>query len=368
MAKKVKVNLTIDKEVVEKAKELGINMSQFCENMLKKAIKQLSTLESETNPNAGSKGVVKNRRFLNVGPGSGFEPEHRAPQAIRTSSGFLSSPATIDWHGFKSWLFREYRSCTARDRLSYARKFAFCLLNRDFSELRKLNDDKRVHVLKALSALAKFVGVYDDFRALRRNYGLKWSGKNSDDVIIARLTKVVDSSEVYEWIRNVKVAIPEYAAFMDFATVTGLRYEEAVNAWNLIIELTQQGKLSEYYKEDKQVLEHFRFKDIFIRRSKKAFVSFVSKSLIARITESERLTVNVFPGRLKRRKLKLRFGDIRELHASVLTKYLRQPEIDFIHGRVSTSVFMRNYFNPAWISDLKQRTLKAASELLTMVS
>jgi len=48
----------------------------------------------------------------------------------------------------------------------------------------------------------------------------------------------------------------------------------------------------------------------------------------------------------------------------MLIKYLRQPEIDFIHGRGSTSVFMRNYFNPAWISDLKERTLKAAEEIL----
>lgn len=43
----------------------------------------------------------------------------------------------------------------------------------------------------------------------------------------------------------------------------------------------------------------------------------------------------------------MRFGDVREVWASVMPKHLRQPEIDFLQGRVSTSVFMRNYFNPA---------------------
>lgn len=222
--------------------------------------------------------------------------------------------------------------------------------------------------LKALSALAKFLGVYDDFKRLRRNYGLKWGGKSSDDLIIARLTKVVDESELYEWIRKVKAAIPSYAVFMDFITSTGLRYEEAINAWNLIIDLVQQNKLNDYYQEDRQVLEHFRFKAVFIRRSKKAFISFVSEELIAKIAESQKLTVGLLQNRIKRRKLRLRFGDIRELHGSVLTKHLRQPEIDFIDGRVSSSVFMRNYFNPAWISDLKDRTLRGANELLTVIN
>jgi len=37
-----------------------------------------------------------------------------------------------------------------------------------------------------------------------------------------------------------------------------------------------------------------------------------------------------------------------------MTKYLKESEINFLHGRVSASIFMQNYFNPAWISDLKE--------------
>jgi len=205
-------------------------------------------------------------------------------------------------------------------------------------------------------------------RMLVRNYGLKWAGKSGDDLIIARLTKAVNGDEILDWVRRVKEETLEYAVFMDFMAATGLRYEESVNSWNLIINLASQGRLNQYYKAENEVLEHFRFKETFIRKSKKAFISFVSKDLIAKIKQSKPLTLNILPNRIKRRGLKLRFGDIREFHASVLPEHLRQPEIDFIHGRVSTSVFMRNYFNPAWIGDLKERSLKGTGEILTKIN
>jgi hypothetical protein len=46
-----------------------------------------------------------------------------------------------------------------------------------------------------------------------------------------------------------------------------------------------------------------------------------------------------------------------------MTKYLTQPEIDFLQGRISASVFMRNYFNPALIGDLKERVFKGLESL-----
>lgn len=159
-----------------------------------------------------------------------------------------------------------------------------------------------------------------------------------------------------------------FAVFMDFMAATGLRYEEAVDAWNLIIKLNAQGKLGAYYNREKRVLEHFRFREIFIRRTKKAFVSFVSEDLVEEIAKQKPLTKPQITKKLQRARLKLRFGDNREFQGTLLTKYLKQEEIDFIHGRVSGNVFMRNYFNPAWISDLQTRTLTAAKEILAKVN
>lgn len=103
------------------------------------------------------------------------------------------------------------------------------------------------------------------------------------------------------------------------------------------------------------MLEHYRFKEIFIRRSKKVFLSFVPAELVKQISRGEPLHWNMVKKRVARRVKHLRFADIRKVHASVIMKHLRQPEIDFLQGRVSASVFMRHYFNPAWITDLQQR-------------
>jgi len=167
----------------------------------------------------------------------------------------------------------------------------------------------------------------------------------------------VNDEEIIDWIRQVKAIVPDHAAFLDLMAATGLRFEEAINSWNLIIRLGEN-RLGEYYKSE--TLEHFRFKELFIRRTKKAFISFVPIGLIKRIVKAHPLTRSMIVKKIQRRGLRLRFGDIREYHASYLTKYLRPPEIDFLYGRISTGVFMRNYFNPAWIKDLKERTLRGS--------
>ena len=206
-----------------------------------------------------------------------------------------------------------------------------------------MNDDKRVHVMKSLAALSKFLGCHDYFSGLVKNYGLKWSSKSSGDLLIERMLRAVDQGDIIAWIIEVKKVAGD-AGFLDFMAVTGLRYGEAISSWNLMIQLEKQRQLSVYYKAENNVLEHFRFKDLFLRSSKKAFISFVFDDLIKQIVKAPELSYNTLPNRLKRRGIKVRFSDIREYHASYLTKYLRPPEIDFLHGRISTSVFMRNYF------------------------
>jgi hypothetical protein len=97
-------------------------------------------------------------------------------------------------------------------------------------------------------------------------------------------------------------------------------------------------------------------------------MSFVSKELIDQaIASGLEVSQDVIRKRMQRAKFKLRFSDLRELWASRSIKNLRQPEIDFLQGRVSASVFMRNYFNPTWIVDLKRRALKNADKLLSQV-
>jgi len=124
----------------------------------------------------------------------------------------------------------------------------------------------------------------------------------------------------------------------------------------------------QYFDSEREILEHFKFKEVFLRRTKKAFISFVPNELIKNISDNKLLTANIIQKKVQRTIGKLRFGDIREIHGTLLTRNLAEVEINFLHGRVSSSVFMRNYFNPVWISDLKQRTLKTVAHIMQRIS
>jgi len=289
----------------------------------------------------------------------GFEPTN----LYRIAASVVAEEAKIDLSKYSLWLSQNYRPFTARTRLCYARKYAYCLLKKDLSSLVMLTDSQREHVLKALSALSKYMGMHELFIRMVKNHGFKWSGRNSDDPIISRLLKNVDAQGIFQWIRDVKAKARELSDLMDFMLATGLRLIEAIESNNLIIKLDKEGKLSTYYNEDKEVLEHFRFKETFIRNSKKTFISFVPATLVYRMAMNESLEYSNVQKIVSWRIGRLRFADIRELHNTLLNKHLTQPEIDFLAGRVSTNVFMTNYFNINLISDLKTRYFKAINQI-----
>jgi len=271
----------------------------------------------------------------------------------------------IDWESFEKWLERDYKAETARVRYSYARKYSSLLIDGDLSPLLRLTPEKRLHVLKGLSALSRFLGKRDHFRALMANYGLKWNGKGRGEMIIARLSREPDDKAILAWTAEAKGVLGDLGLFVDFVLASGLRLNEAVGAWNLIIRLGREGRLNEYFNEKTGALEHFRFKKDFIRRTKAVYISFVPEALISRILKEGKPTTKDQIGcRLKRAGIRLRFSDLRELWASKMTRFLRVPEIDLLQGRVGASIFMANYYNPAHIGDLKERVLLGIEELL----
>ena len=331
----MKTTIRVDKGILDEAQSLGINVSRACENSLRIIIESLQNANQQI---------------------GGRQPSS-APAFSSISN------VTVDWTKFNGYLSSKHRPRTVRDRFNYAKRFGHCLTEKNLSELQTLSPDKRGHVLKALSALAKFLGVYPDWKQLVLDYDLKWVGRSRDELIIDRLTKVTDPDEIFNWVKEVKRARPELTDFMDFTAITGLRFDEAVASYNLIISLRAEHKLAGYYNQAKQTLEHYKFKETFLRKTKKAFISFVPEATIEKLAQNPEVTEAMIHKRIERSKLHLRFGDVREAHATFTTKHLKRAEIDFLHGRVSTNVFMRNYFNPALIGDLKERALKATLEI-----
>ena len=46
--------------------------------------------------------------------------------------------------------------------------------------------------------------------------------------------------------------------FINFIITAGLRVDEAIDSYNLIVQLSREGKLNEYYNTERQILEHYR--------------------------------------------------------------------------------------------------------------
>ena len=122
----------------------------------------------------------------------------------------------------------------------------------------------------------------------------------------------------------------------------------------MIIQLNREGKLCEYYNEELSVLEHFKYK-IFLRRTKNAYISFVSKELINQICNSQPVTYNAIHCRFARRKIKLRLKELRSYHNSFLRKNGVISElVDILAGRVPKTVFCRRYLG----EDVKALSVK----------
>jgi hypothetical protein len=275
----------------------------------------------------------------------------------------------VDWGAFRKWLENNFSYNYAKNSFNYARRFCHVLLSGDGSVLLEISEGLRKTVMASLSNLSKFLGIHERWKEIVRNYGLKWSGRKAEDYLISRIVHTENNGSVLEWVKQVKSKIPQLSVFMDFMVLSGLRLREAVNSYNLIIDLARAGRLSEYYNRENGALEHYRFKGLFMRRSKKVFVSFIPKRLVEEISKQKKLTLCQISNWVRRdKKLKSRFSDIREYYASVMTRWLNPAEIDFLQGRISGSVFMRNYFNPALIMDLKDRIFKGLAEIQNKLS
>jgi hypothetical protein len=99
------------------------------------------------------------------------------------------------------------------------------------------------------------------------------------------------------------------------------------------------------------------------------FLRAETAELAQRISTKKKLASPVaVQDRVRKKGLKVTYSDICETHGTLLTKYLKDNEVDFLHGRATSNVFMRNYFNPSLISDLKTRVLKATSEMQERIS
>ena len=128
--------------------------------------------------------------------------------------------------------------------------------------------------------LAKYKGIYEDYKTKLRNHGVKWV--NNDDSFSSFLRIVNNNhNNLGKWYKITQNILRDNEKrWLRFNLLTGLRKSESIDSFNLIISNNQNGILSEYYNEELGILEHFKYKELFLRQTKKVYISIITKSCL----------------------------------------------------------------------------------------
>jgi intergrase/recombinase len=171
--------------------------------------------------------------------------------------------------------------------------------------------------------------------------------------------KASDNNILDWYTKAYEVARDNEKLFLQFIKESGIRYEEAYNSFNLIIQLAKEGKQQEYYNRELSCLMHFKYPKLFLRNSKNVYISFVPESLISQIANSTPVTYHKIRKRLSHNHLGVRISELRDYYStSLLRNGILQQEIDLLQGRIPVSIFVRHYWSPR-LSELRDRVFKA---------
>ena len=263
--------------------------------------------------------------------------------------------SNIDWNDFKAYVFKKYAKSWARTVYSYARKYAELVDNP--SVVETFSGSKKNSVLKSLVALSKFYGFYPEFKQRIEDYGIKYSRISSIDSFFRIFNN--NNKDILAWYQKATSALnDDCSTYLKFLLMSGLRPSEGIESFNLV-----RTRLEEYYNVEFGTLEHFRFKDMFLRNTKNVFITIVPEALIQEIAEKEKVTSPMVTKKLQRNGLRIRLNNLRDYYATFMVRNgLIKEEVDLLQGRIGKSIFVRHYWSPA-IKELKQRVLKALKEL-----
>jgi hypothetical protein len=237
------------------------------------------------------------------------------------------------------------------------------------SEINNLPLSLRSNVLKSLINFSKYQGQYEHFKSKLKNYGIKWlSTDNSFNSFLAIINN--KHSTLGQWFKGVMVFLPDNEKlYLKFTLLSGLRKNEAIQSFNQIIKLSNEGKLSEYYNETLGILEHFKQLDshgkpMFLRNTKNCYLSIIPKKIVQQIENSQPVYYTTIRKHIEKNKFPLRIKELRSFYATFLRKNgIISEYVDLIQGRIPKSVFARHYLKVDDFKALISQVLAVAENL-----
>jgi intergrase/recombinase len=279
--------------------------------------------------------------------------------AVASSSPSSLTITSINWDKYKEYLYANQRPNTARLALKYGKKYSYVLERMDIKDLLVLKPAKQRHIMKAIANLAKYTGVYEEWNKLRRQHQLKWSSTNTLDIFERIMNNGSSYDKMLEYVKQVLAVLPHsHAHVIIFATLTGLRPIEACKSVQLI-----HTDLANYLNSDLFILEHFKWKDIFIRSTKKSFISVMTDRLLQIAKTADPQSYTSIYAYLHKRGLPMRMNYCRKIFGTHL-RYcgIESEMVNLLEGRISPEIFVRHYWSPNMKQDI-ERIRKAIDKL-----
>jgi hypothetical protein len=259
--------------------------------------------------------------------------------------------------------------------LCYAKRYAHVLASENLAAdtLLQLSPHSRLQSMKALTTLSKYLGCYEQWRAIIRRYNLKWT--TGEESLQALHRYFDDSLSLDVMMAKVKEMIRLLPTFMGqivkFALVTGLRPGEVIESVRLLSRVNPgERQQQEYYNPERQALEHFRYPSVFLRRTKKAYISFVTPETVNEIMimanylqpPEKRPSYTAIRQACRKKGIYCNMAYCRKIFASYLSKEgISDTMIDMLQGRTPKSVLVQHYLTPG--GDYRQKVLAAVAKL-----
>lgn len=199
--------------------------------------------------------------------------------------------------------------------------------------------------MKALSTLSKYIGCYERWMSIIEAHQLKWSCIDSNNLF----RHITDRAQAFDsmvgWFKKANLALPKMCRnILLFDALVGLRPREACQSILLLQEKGEEGYLNKY----NMTLEHFRFPETFVRRTKKAYISIVTDQILDIVRHSSSCSYNALRLAVKQRGLEMHMAFCRKIFATHLRNNgIEQEIIDLLQGRIPNSVFVRHYYRPS---------------------
>jgi hypothetical protein len=195
-----------------------------------------------------------------------------------------------------------------------------------------------------LATLSKYLGCYDQWKEIIQRYQLKWSNGDNTKVFSDIIGNNGNSyNSMVEWLKHTYSKLSKhYGNILLYNTLIGLRPDEACKSIILL-----QKERHNYLRKDLTILEHFKYPDIFLRKTKRAYISVVTDSILEVAKQASSCGYNALRLAVKRKGLEMNMAFCRKIFATHLRNNgIGQEVIEYLQGRTPKSVFARYYYRP----------------------